>query len=73
MLPDGTDWQMVLDGGSWPSWSPEAARIAFAGAGERSADIFTVNPDGTKMVNITNTGGGGRKNRLNEGRPAWRP
>jgi TolB protein len=39
-----------------PKWSPDGSRIAFrAGPPNSEYDIYTVKPDGTSIVNVTNT------------------
>ena len=45
-----------------PAWSPDRSKIAFV-AGE--GDVFTMNPDGTGVVNISNNG--------QEYEPNWAP
>lgn len=53
--PNGSNLAEVTDrGGGWLSWSPDGARITFGGAAEGGgADIFTVNADGTGIVQLT--------------------
>ena len=46
-----------------PAWSPDGSKIAFA----RGGDLYTMNPDGTDQVNITNTPGAA------ESAPNWSP
>jgi Tol biopolymer transport system component len=55
-------------------WSPDGARIAFSspGIGDRpgiSANVFTVRPDGSGRVKITNSRGG----RIHNGLDSWSP
>jgi Tol biopolymer transport system component len=58
--------------GNWniqPAWSPDGQKIVFVRcqpAGGSNCDIYTMNPDGTGLTNITNNGLG---NRL----PSWSP
>ena len=55
---DGTDLTPLTSGASDsgdPAWSPDGSKIAFSRAG----DLFTMNPDGTGQVNLTNTPGDG--------------
>jgi hypothetical protein len=58
--------------GNWninPAWSPDGQKIAFARcqpAGGSNCDIYTMNPDGTSLTNITNNGQG-------NARPSWSP
>lgn len=50
---------------SAPRWSPDGSRIAFygqVGEGFAGADIFTMDGDGTNLVNLTN-----------DGDPDWQP
>jgi Tol biopolymer transport system component len=52
---DGSD-QRQLTAGSSPSWSPEANRIAFVAGTQTStfpSEIWTMNPDGTGAVQVT--------------------
>jgi TolB protein len=65
MHPDGSDRHMVdIDtGGAWyyakePAWSPDGTRIVFvmyAGSNGGQVDLFTVNPDGTGLVQVTDS------------------
>lgn len=52
-----------------PVWSPDGARIAFAGRASTAGagDILVMNPDGTGLVNLTNSAGS-----WNRG-PTWSP
>jgi TolB protein len=55
-------------------WSPDGARIAFSspGIGDRpgvSSNVFTVLPDGTGLVKLTNSRGG----KINNGLDSWSP
>jgi TolB protein len=74
---DGSNKQQVTDGGvdTWdvePDWSPDGSRIAFAGSlpcaggGVCYYAIFTMNPDGSNPIQLTN----GRYSDLD---PAWSP
>ena len=36
-----------------PSWSPNGKRIAFSGAAADDSDIYTMDPDGSALVNVT--------------------
>ena len=50
-----------------PDWSVEIDKIAFVLEKNGITDIYTVNPDGTKLKNITNTPD------RNENAPTWSP
>ena len=55
-------------------WSPDGTRIAFSspGIGDRpgiSSNVFTVRPDGTGLVKLTNRRGG----KINNGLDSWSP
>ena len=67
-----TDVEVVLGiTGAWPDWSPDVARIALTQRVKYRSqwvrDVFAVSPDGTGLVNITNT------DQIHEYDPAWRP
>jgi Tol biopolymer transport system component len=60
MDSDGSDRALVttLPGFAWsPSWSSNGARIAFAHSppGTGPFDLYSINPDGTGLTNISNT------------------
>jgi TolB protein len=52
----------------YPDWSPDGTRIAFMGGGPTASDydIWTVNVDGTDLVQLTDFSGV-------DGWPAWSP
>lgn len=77
MNPDGSDRVRLtedLSGSigdsafviSAPAWSSDGSRIAYAGLPLPATDIFTMNADGSSVVNITHTD-------VPEGAPAWSP
>jgi dipeptidyl aminopeptidase/acylaminoacyl peptidase len=58
---------------SWPTWSPDGSKIAFAatdrdddGSGNNFYELFTMNPDGTGLTQITN-------DEFFDFQPAWSP
>ena len=60
MNADGSDIRKVVDTGLndyFPDWSPDGSQIAFFAADWPSVrqDIFTVNADGSNLLNLTNT------------------
>ncbi len=58
MNVDGSNAAQIAPNASDPSWSPDGTRIAFArplDVGDFRSDIFTMNPDGGNVVNVTNT------------------
>jgi Tol biopolymer transport system component len=72
MNADGSDMRRIVDTGLndyFPEWSPDGAQIAFFAANWPSVrqDIFTVNADGTGLLNLTNTPGVVDEN------PLWSP
>lgn len=69
---DGTSFHDVLyrvDHESFdmgPSWAPDASRLVFKSRmGTGQLDLYTMNPDGTDVRQVTNSGGNG------EASPAW--
>jgi TolB protein len=72
MNADGSEQISVTDGPAideWPSWSPDGKRLAFQRFAEDDYKIFVVNPDGTGLVNISNSSG----TLENVGPQAWGP
>lgn len=51
--PDATVTEITLGQGRQPEWSPDGARIAYSD----SRFIFTVNPDGSDLLQVTKTAG----------------
>ena len=50
-----------------PSWSPDSRRIAFSSNRSGNFEIYTMNPDGTDVVQVTEVNG------YNCTDPAWSP
>ncbi|MGD2070464.1 MAG: translocation protein TolB, partial [Gemmatimonadota bacterium] len=48
---------LTFQGGSQPSWSPDARRISFQRSVDGVFQIFTMNADGTDVVQVTFEGG----------------
>jgi len=71
--PDGTGLHEIpidLPSGSlaeWPSFSPDGTRIVFQLRYEGQVDLYTVSPDGSNLVQITDTPN------LDETDPDWGP
>jgi dipeptidyl aminopeptidase/acylaminoacyl peptidase len=61
MNSDGTGNHQLTSDGLEPAWSPDGTKIAFTqpavtgGAGLPTRDIYTMNPDGTGITNLTRT------------------
>jgi hypothetical protein len=58
-----------------PSWSPDGARIVFVRTTYSpvfNSDIYTMNADGSNVVNLTNTAPDGQNTR-SENSPSWSP
>jgi TolB protein len=49
-----------------PRWSPDGTKIAFAGRRDGQWDLYTIAPDGSALVALTDTAG-------EESGPAWSP
>jgi serine/threonine protein kinase/DNA-binding SARP family transcriptional activator/Tol biopolymer transport system component len=59
--------QSYTNPNTWPDWSPDGSRIAFAGVGEEgSFDLYVMKADGTGIERITDAPG-------DEYAPAWSP
>jgi WD40 repeat protein len=55
---DGTNDHLLYAGGGGPLWSPDGEKIAFrAGSGLGPIDLWTINPDGTGAINVSNISG----------------
>jgi Tol biopolymer transport system component len=71
--PDGTDLHAIpieLPRGSiaaWPQWSPDGTTLVFQLESGGQADLYTVRPDGSNLVQITNTPN------IDETDPDWGP
>lgn len=50
----------------FPVWSPDGTRLAFTSWREGNAEIYTINPDGSSLVNLTHDPGW-------DVSPAWSP
>jgi TolB protein len=69
--PDGTDVVELLSipgSMSDPAWSPDGTKIAFGGTDAEDQEIYVVNADGSKLVNLTDTAAP-----LGEIQPVWSP
>lgn len=56
----------VVKGVSWPDWSPTGSRIVFIGRQGGQWDVFTVNSDGSDLINVT-------QSPSDEDRAMWAP
>jgi len=61
MNSDGSNPILISSSGTEPSWSPDGTKILF-----RDNHLFTINPDGTGLKNLT-------PNVEGDFRPAWSP
>lgn len=50
----GNYYSELADGG-FPAWSPKGNKICFINYSGSRSDLFLIDPDGTNIVNITNT------------------
>lgn len=58
--------------GSEPAWAPDGTKIAFAHTGpDGRAEIYTMNPDGTAQIQITDDAGASTRQTNEE--PNWSP
>ena len=55
-----------------PEWKPDGTRIVTMGTSVSSIEIFTINPDGSNPVRVTNNGVGGPRGGINID-PSWHP
>ncbi len=53
-------------GGTDPAWSPDGTRIAFSSYRDGNYEIYTMAPDGSDIIRLTDTA-------TAEGEPAWSP
>lgn len=58
MNPDGSGVVTILQSGRTAAWSPDGSRIAFTDP-SGSYHIYTMNPDGTGVTQVTSTATGG--------------
>ncbi len=49
-----------------PDWSPDGTRIVFSSDRDGNPEIYTIRPDGSELVRLTN-------NEFGDGEPAWAP
>lgn len=49
-----------------PAWSPDGAKIVFSSDRDGDSDIYTMDADGSNLVQVTNA-------RYDEGQPDWQP
>jgi Tol biopolymer transport system component len=63
--PDTTEDDSVSD--QFPSWSPDGTKIAFDSTRDGQAEVYTMNPDGTDVMRLTNG------ERTTSVQPAWSP
>ena len=79
MNADGTGLTQILSLNQYgwtiqghPEWKPDQTLIATVGGVSTNAQIYTIHPDGTNPVLITNNGSGGPRGGTNVD-PSWRP
>lgn len=54
---DGGNQELLTDIGgsnSAPEWSPDGSKIVFQSTRDENLEIYTVNPDGTGLINLSN-------------------
>ncbi len=65
MNTDGSNvTRLTFEGGTWPAWSPDGSRIAFAANRDGDYDIYVMNADGSNVTRLTFEGAN---------LPAWSP
>jgi len=65
--PDGSGGRRLTDDkfiDSYPAWSPDGKKIAFASNRDGNYEIYIMTPDGSGVMRVTN-------NTVFDGRPAW--
>ncbi len=62
----GEPKQVSSGGGIYPTWSPDGAKLAFASARNGSIQLYSSNPDGSSLIQLTNVKPGASE-------PAWSP
>ena len=65
-LQDGSITKLTSDYDNFPTWSPTADRICFTRATQNAFDIFSVRPDGSDLMQLTDAPG-------NDAHCAWSP
>ena len=65
-VEDGSITKLTSDYDNFPMWSPKGDRIGFTRAGKNAFDIFTIKPDGTGLMQLTDAPG-------NDAHCAWSP
>lgn len=53
-----------------PKWSPDGTKILFHAMADARSDLYTINPDGTGLTNLTSPIGAEMTDKIN---PAWSP
>jgi len=69
MRADGNGARQITDNSCddlWPIWSPDGRRLAFS-SGDTNKDIYTVNLDGSRLINVT------ASEDFDEMQPSWSP
>lgn len=71
MNANGTNPTQIHPTGSAPNWSPDGSKIVFMNydSADTTHDLYTMNSDGSNVVNITNSIGTTPSS--DEGYPAW--
>src|SRR5262249_54257914 len=65
---DGSNPTKLADRAGGAAWSPDGTKIIFGkSVNFAQSDIYTMNPDGSGLTNVTNTNG------KDESSPSWQP